>query len=93
MFNTYEYGGYLIWRLWSQQKVFIDDRYDMYPTSLIYDYFDLTSAKPGWSKVLDRYGIEVIVWGKDSALASLLDSSDGWQRVHTAGTDGIWVRA
>jgi len=86
-------AGYVILEDSPQQKVFIDDRYDMYPTSVIYDYFDLTGAKPGWSKVLDRYDVEVIVWGKDSALASLLDDSDGWQRVHTAGTDGIWVRS
>ena len=85
-------AGYVILEDSPQQKVFIDDRYDMYPTSVIYDYFDLTGAKPNWSKVLDKYDVEVIVWGKDTALASLLDDSDGWQRVHTAGTDGIWVR-
>ena len=26
MFNTYEYGGYLMWRLWPQERVFIDGR-------------------------------------------------------------------
>ncbi|MCX6628811.1 MAG: hypothetical protein NTW28_14415, partial [Candidatus Solibacter sp.] len=26
MFNTYEYGGYLIWRLWPGQRTFIDGR-------------------------------------------------------------------
>jgi len=26
MFNTYEQGGYLIWRLWPQERVFIDGR-------------------------------------------------------------------
>jgi hypothetical protein len=86
-------AGYVILEDWPQQKVFIDDRYDMYPTKVIYDYFDLTGAKPGWSKVLDRYDVELVVWSKDTALAALLDSSDGWQRIHTAGDDGIWVRA
>ena len=43
-------AGYVILDYWPQQKVFIDDRYDMYPTSVIYDYFDLTGAKPGWSQ-------------------------------------------
>jgi hypothetical protein len=86
-------AGYVILDYSQQQKVFIDDRYDMYPTSVIYDYFDLTGAKPGWSKILDKYDVEVIVWGKDTALASLLDDADGWQRVHTAAGDGIWVRA
>ena len=61
-------AGYVILEDWPQQKVFIDDRYDMYPTSVIYDYFDLTGAKPGWSRVLDKYDVDVIVWGKDTAL-------------------------
>jgi hypothetical protein len=26
VFNTYEQGGYLIWRLWPQERVFIDGR-------------------------------------------------------------------
>ncbi len=69
-------AGYVILEDWPQQKVFIDDRYDMYPTSVIYDYFDLTGAKPGWSQVLDKYDVDVIVWGKDSTLGVLLDQSD-----------------
>ena len=85
-------AGYVILEHWPQQKVFIDDRYDMYPTSVIYDYFDLTAAKPGWSHVLDKYDVDVIVWGKDTALAELLDSSGGWKRVHRDATDAIWVR-
>jgi len=85
-------AGYVILEDWPQQKVFIDDRYDMYPTSVIYDYFDLSAGKPGWSRILDRYDVDVIVWGRDTSLAALLDQSSGWDRVHTAGTDAVWVR-
>ncbi len=85
-------AGYVILDYSQQQKVFIDDRYDMYPTSVIYDYFDLAAAKPDWSRILDKYDVDVIVWGKDSALASLLNQSDGWQRVHRDATDAVWVR-
>ena len=65
----------------------------MYPTSVIYDYFTLTGGKPGWDKVLDRYDVDVIVWGKDSSLAALLDQSPDWERVHRDATDAVWVRA
>jgi hypothetical protein len=85
-------AGYVILDYAPQQKVFIDDRYDMYPTSVIYDYFDLAAAKPGWSGILDKYDVDVIVWGKDTALASLLNQSDGWQRVHTDASDAVWVK-
>jgi hypothetical protein len=57
MFNTYEYGGYLIWRLWPQQRVFIDGR--ALNESVYADYQRvLTSAG---REVLDRYGVRVIV--------------------------------
>ena len=42
--------------------------------------------------VLDKYDVDVIVWGKDSTLAEMLDNSDQWQRVHRDATDAVWVR-
>lgn len=86
-------AGYVILEDWPRQRVFIDDRYDMYPPSVIDDYFTLNAGKPGWGRVLDRRDVEVVVWGKKTPLAALLDESDGWQRVHTDASDGVWVRA
>lgn len=60
MFNTYEDGGYLMWRLWPEQRVFIDGRalsdtvFSDYGR-ILYNHED--AAKP----LLDRYGIGVIV--------------------------------
>ena len=85
-------AGYVILEDSPQQKVFIDDRYDMYPTSVIYDYFTLTAAKPGWDAVLDRYDVDVIVWKRDTPLASLLDQSSGWKRVYRDAVDAVWER-
>jgi hypothetical protein len=85
-------AGYVILEDYPQQRVFIDDRYDMYPRSVIFDYFTLSAGRPGWSRILDKYGVDVIVWGKDTSLAALLDQSGGWQRVHRDATDAVWVR-
>jgi hypothetical protein len=85
-------AGYVILRYWPEQRVFIDDRYDMYPTKVIYDYFDLSNGKPGWNRILDRYDVNVIIWKRDSALAALLDQSPQWSRVHRDATDAVWVR-
>jgi hypothetical protein len=86
-------GGYVILRYWPQQKVFIDDRYDMYPTSLIYDYFDVAQGRYGWDKVLDRYRVTTVVWERDTPLGSLLDASSHWKRVYTDPLEGVWVRS
>jgi hypothetical protein len=86
-------AGYIILRYWPEQQVFIDDRYDMYPTSLSYQFFDVADGKPGWERTLDRYHVDVVVWKRHSALTAELDQSPEWQRVHTDASDAVWVRA
>ena len=86
-------AGYVILEYSPKQRVFIDDRYDMYPTKLIYDYFTIADGKPGWSKLLDRYKVESIVWEPGSTLAAELDASPNWERVHRDKTRAVWVRA
>ena len=93
-------AGYVILEYYPEQRVFIDDRYDMYPTKLIYDYFTIADGKPGWSKILDRYHVETVVWDTASALAAELDASPNWHRVHRdqtrrcgSGADGRVAQA
>jgi hypothetical protein len=65
MFNTYEYGGYLIWRLWPGQRTFIDGR--ALSESVFQDYVrilynhDASDGMPSGEELLNRYGVEVIV--------------------------------
>jgi hypothetical protein len=64
MFNSYEYGGYLMWRLWPQQRVFIDGR--ALSESIFNDYARILynhdeSGGKSAEQLLDQYGIEVIV--------------------------------
>jgi len=64
MFNTYELGGYLIWRLWPQERVFIDGR--ALNESVYLDYqriafnAEAANGKSG-EELLKQYGIEAIV--------------------------------
>ncbi len=64
MFNTYEYGGYLMWRLWPQQHVFIDGRalsehvFNDY-ARILYNH-DQSGGKSA-KQLLDQYGVGVIV--------------------------------
>jgi hypothetical protein len=85
-------AGYVILRYWPDQQVFIDDRYDMYPTRVIYDYFTLLQGRPGWARVLDHYGVQTIVWKRATPLGALLDESSAWTRIHRDATDAVWVR-
>ena len=64
IFNTYEYGGYLIWKMWPQERVFIDGR--SLSESLFQDYgrilYNVEEAGgKSAPQLLDQYGIQTIV--------------------------------
>ena len=90
MFNNYEAGGYLIWRLWPSQQVFIDGR--GLSEKAFTDYrrilYDESRGKTAMH-LLDQYGIEMIVTegfdylsGQVYPLAvDLANASTGWKLV------------
>lgn len=65
LFNTYEMGGYLMWRLWPQEKIFIDGR--ALSESVFNDYARIlynhsnADGGPTGQELLDRYNVQVIV--------------------------------
>jgi hypothetical protein len=63
MMNTYENGGYLVWRLWPMQKDFLDPRGLSEQAYLDYAHFLNNDPLQGQSReeVLRKYGVEVIV--------------------------------
>lgn len=85
-------AGYVILRYWPEQRVFIDDRYDMYPRPVINAYFTLAEAKPGWEAVLNRYNIQVIVWARAEPLVGLVEESGQWHRVYQDANRVVLVR-
>jgi hypothetical protein len=59
MFNTYENGGYLVWRLWPMQKDFIDPR--GLSEEAFADYLHIIQYAPDVDRLLEKYGIGAIV--------------------------------
>lgn len=61
MLNSYVHGGFLIWRLWPQEKVFIDGR--ALSDNVFEDFtkivYNVAGSDP--QQILDKYGIETIV--------------------------------
>ena len=63
-------------------KVFIDDRYDMYPDRVRDAYLRLYAGREGWQRHLDDDAVEVVVWERDKPLAALLQVDPAWRVVH-----------
>jgi disulfide bond formation protein DsbB len=72
VFSTDAWGGYLIYRLYPERKVVVDDRHDLYGSGRIRQYLILTQAEPGWQSVLREWQIRTALLPTDSTLANLL---------------------
>ena len=72
VFSTDAWGGYLIYRLYPERKVVVDDRHDLYGSGRIRQYLILTQAEPGWRSVLENWKIRTVLLPTDSTLANLL---------------------
>jgi len=81
IFNDYDWGGYLIWKLYPQRKVFIDGRADLYGDDFIFGYLRMYGGERGWRDGLDRFGIQTVLVQPNSALTTLLREDKGWRTV------------
>lgn len=92
MFNSYNWGGYLIWKLYPQQKVFIDGRTDLYDDAFIRRYLAVTWAQAGWEETLRQYNVGYIVIESDSFLGAYLALHPAWQEEYRDSIAVIYVR-
>ncbi len=79
LFNLYDWGGYLIWRLYPQIPVFIDGRADLYGESLMRQFGDTYDLKGDWQKILEEWQIRTVLALPDSALGVALRHAPGWE--------------
>jgi hypothetical protein len=104
MFNTYENGGYLVWRLWPTERDFIDPRglseeaYADYSRIL---YYADSNGGPSADELLAKYGIEVLVLdgfdrftGKIHTLAAALadPKQTEWKLVQADNRSIVFMR-
>ena len=92
LFNSYNWGGYLIWRLYPDYRVFIDGRTDLYANAFIQRYLRVMLARGDWKGTLDEYHVNTILVEEESPLANLLTQSMGWSLVYHDGQAVIFVR-
>jgi hypothetical protein len=78
IFNDYDWGGYLIWKLHPPMQVFIDGRADIYGEQLFHDYADTYQLKDTWQQTLEWWQVKTVFVPSDSALASGLRANRAW---------------
>jgi hypothetical protein len=87
------WGGYLIYRLYPQTKVLVDDRHDLYGDQFFKDYLKVVFVQPDWSKVLDEKHVDWVLVEKNSSLGTILEQTLGWKLIHEDGTAVLFHRS
>jgi hypothetical protein len=90
--NEYVWGGYLIWKLYPNYRVYIDGRADVYGDKLVEEFVAIRDGKTTWRESLDNHGIRTVLVASDVALASLLRQDSGWLKVFEDKQAVIFVR-
>lgn len=81
-FNEYGWGGYIIWKLYPERRVFVDGRADVYGDALFEKYLGAVGGGRGWRATLAEYDVRAVMVKPDAPLASLLADDAGWRKVY-----------
>ncbi|MBA5686206.1 hypothetical protein [Rugamonas apoptosis] len=91
VFNSYEFGGYLIYR---QVRPFVDGRADMYGSDFIQAY--LAAFRPDravFERASERYDVRWALIAADSLpMLYLLDTLPHWRRLYADEVAVVYVR-
>jgi len=92
LFNTYHYGGYLIYRLHPQQRVFIDIRADMYGDDFMRDYISIYFGQDGWERKFDQYNIDYVICENNAAIRNLLLDRGDFSLAYSDASHSVLLR-
>jgi hypothetical protein len=93
MFNPYNWGGYLIWSLWPDYRVFVDGRTDLYGNELLQQYLQVVLARPGFEELLVEHDVGFVLTETDSVLTVFLERGEGWRQAYRDEVAVVYVRA
>jgi len=85
VFTSDTWGGYMIYRLYPQTKVFVDGRSDMYGEAFAKKCSILFNAQHGWEQTLAAYDVDTVLLPVDAPLTGALKESQRWRPTYDDG--------
>ena len=94
IFNTYEWGDYLLWAGPPKLKVFLASHVHLVPREVWNDYIAISNVASGWEELLDRYGVNVIILDNVShaPLIGRLRENENWRQTYADNVGVVLVR-
>lgn len=91
MFNEFDWGGYILLRLWPGQQIFMDGHTHIYGEALTREYEQVATLNPGWEDVFEKYDITWAILRAANPVEEAL-SARGWREVYRDETAVILRR-
>lgn len=92
VFNEYGWGGYMIWKLYPDYRVYIDGRADVYGDAYLEEFLKTHDGIGDWRAPLERESVRTVLVKPDAPLASLLREDDGWRKAFEDEQAVIFIR-
>jgi hypothetical protein len=97
MFNDIRYGGYLIWKLFPEKKVFIDGRLVIRSDRFFQEYLAICEQPDLFPQVAEKFNITHVIlpsaiFDRYLRLIKWLYESSDWHCEFTDGTSFLFVR-
>jgi hypothetical protein len=81
--NHYNWGGYFIWRLYPEYRVYIDGRADLYGDAFMDDLATTYYLRgDSWRSPFAKWGIRTVVLPPDAPLVTALRASPDWKTIY-----------
>ena len=82
LLNHYDWGGYVIWKLYPQYQVYIDGRADLYGDSFLQARAASYYLTNNWRDTIEHWQVQTVLLPPGSPLANALKSSPGWKQIY-----------
>ena len=80
--NNYNWGGYLIGKLYPEYRVFIDGRTDLYGDRFMDDFYATYHLTDGWQGPIQKWQIRTIILPPEAPVITALRSHAGWKQAY-----------
>jgi len=78
VFNEFDWGGYMLLKLWPTQQIFMDGHTHIYGEDLTREYEQVVTLRNNWESILDKYQVTWAIVRAESSIAGALEN-EGWQ--------------
>ncbi len=97
IFNADRYGGYLLWKLFPDRKVFVDTRYSIRPPEFFAGYLAILDTPALFEQVCEKFSIRTAILpmaltDRYYTLARALLAKPEWRLVHADGAEALFIR-